>query len=173
MNYCPGNTRFQLTEAIELGFICLMWWLVAWSAPGHRLTHYKSLKKRTSMVIELNTLNFGLKMLLKMSLAGLTVLNLNSLICINISKLSTRKQGMIFNYCHRWIIALGLQAFNSLRLSNWAFFVWCGGLSRARRQAISSLIINPWKRSLLNIESNTSNLVWKYCCKCRLPPSLC
>ena len=44
------------------------------------------------MNIDLNTLNFVLEMLLKMSLAGFTVLNLNSLICINISKLSTRNR---------------------------------------------------------------------------------
>ena len=103
----------------------------------------------------------SLKLPLKMSLVALSVLNLNSLIRININQLSTRKQDMIFNYCHRWITALGLQAFNSLRLSNWAVFVWCGGLAPGQRHAITSLIINPWKRISMDIESNTSNFILK------------
>ena len=167
MNYCSGNTKFQHTEAIELGFICLMWWLFAWSAPGHYFTHYKSLKKRTSMNIDIHTLNFVLKMLLKMSFAGLTVLNLNSLICINISKLSTRKQGMIFNDCHRWIIALGLQA-----LTHWVYRI---GLSLFDVVACRVLGARLFPLKTISIEHwiNTSNLVWKCYCKCRLPSSLC
>ena len=45
---------------------------------------------------ESDTSNYILKMLLKLSFAALTVLNLSLLVCININQLSTKKQGMTF-----------------------------------------------------------------------------
>ena len=116
-NYSPRNTRQQITKAIESGYLCLMWWLVALSAPGHYLTQYKSIKTNFDEHW-IKCVEFRFENAIKTLLAGLTVLNINSRICINITQLSTRKQDTIFKYCHQWITALGLQAFNSLRLSN-------------------------------------------------------
>ena len=72
-----------------------MWWLVAYShqAIVSLITNHC---KRTSINNESDTSNNILKMLLKLSFAALTVLNLSLLVCININQLSTKKQGMTF-----------------------------------------------------------------------------
>ena len=116
INYCRGWITvlgipgFNLTEAIELGYICLIWWLVAWLAPGHYLTHYNP-PERTSMNIEPNTPNFVLKILSKVSFAALIVLNLSSLIWININPLSTVKPSYYLLTMTTWTTVTSVSAF--------------------------------------------------------------
>ena len=108
------------------------------------------------MNIEPNTSNFVLKILLKVSFAALIVLNLSSLIWIDINPLSAIKPSYYLSTMTTWTTVTSVSAFNLLELLNWANFASVGGLSLV---SVPSHYLNQC--APMDFESNMTNFVQK------------